>query len=364
MPTGAQGQTPLQQFIENFMQMAQFRQAEQQFGARQVLAQRDAENAEINQFAALAPFVSSPEERATLSQFFAGRNPDMADTFVALSAAIPISEQVFRSRKIAEGQGGVDAGEVAAVALTGQSRGALAVSGATAGRSKEELVAGQRIGEGQALSAGQVQQGSQFAQNLTETQRQHALDFGQRTRGLNIQEFGVEQTGVMGRLSTMFGAGFGEEMLIGEHSQEIAEIEAQLQDQSLRPEQRAGLGARRREIEASIKGLQARMAARDAATRGRAGSGGGIELSQLLTASNQAFDNVQAAKNPAEQEIAIQEFNFIRSMLPIEGQIHMAAKIGWVDQLMNVPGGVEGAPADSTTETPLLPFITQPGGAR
>lgn len=369
MASNAPRQSPLQGFIEQYLQMRQFVEGQRQFGEQQALAQRQIENAEINQFAALAPFVEQPEQRQALAEQFSMRMPHMAETFAALAQTIPVSEQVYRARKVREGAGAVAPEEVAAVALTGQTRGALATSGAQASRAPEDIVLGLRTQEGQELTAGQEQQGNQFQQNLLETIRQFNIGSAQRDRSLGIQEFTVAQQGELARMSTLFGAGFGGYSLRAEQSRELREVQEQLQNPALRPEQRAQLRERAGELEAGISEMNNFIAGQ--LQRGGGGAAAGMNLNQLIEAEGQAYDDIGAATSPGEHEVAIQRFNYIRSLLRGAGGMP-AARLeqdqNWLESLLGRPGGTRASsdPKDALTDDILrnLPLMAQPGGAQ
>lgn len=366
----ANGVDPIQQFIQNHMGFQQFMEGQRQFGMQQALQQRQLENQEMNQFAALAPFVEQPEQRAALAEYFATRNPEMAETFGALAQSIPISEQVYRSQLIREGLGTVDSGEVASGALTGMNRGQAAVSGAVAGRSPGDIVAGQRIGEGQELSAGQEQQNQQFIASFLQGQREFETTAGQRDRQLNqgdrqlgIEEFRTAQQGELGRLSTMFGAGFGGHVLRGEHSQQLVEVDSMLQQPNLTAEQRRGLENRKAELENGIRQMDNWIAAQMQPSGSGAGGAGGMNLNQLIQAEETAYDQIMNATSPGEKEVAIQRFNALRaalggSMLQ-QQQGTMLNPLNWWGRITGQPGSTVTVPGGSLPNAATPPFIPQ-----
>lgn len=369
----ANGVDPLQQFIQNHMGFQQFMEGQRQFGMQVALQQREMENAEIQQFAALAPFIEQPEQRASLAEYFASRNPQMAETFGALASTIPISEQVYRSRLIGQGYQNLDPTEVASMGISGMSRGQAAVSGATAGRSAEDLQTGMRIGEGQELSAGQTQQNEQFIRSFFEGQRQFGIEadqrnrqLGQTDRQLGIAEFEAAQRGELGRLSTMFGAGFGGHVLRGEHSQQLREVENELQIQGLSPERRAALQTRRSELQNAIRQMDNWIAAQMAPRGGAGGAGGagGMDLNQIIQATETALTQVNEASSPGEREVAIQNFNAMRALLGQAGiqgsmlqqeQGSLLNPLNWWDRMLGRPGSAVAIPYNPALGTP--PFM-------
>jgi hypothetical protein len=311
----ADGLDPIQQFIQNHMSFQQFMEGQRQFGAQVELQRRQAENQEMQQFAALVPFVQQPEQRESLAQYFATRNPEMADTFAALARSIPVSTQVYESQLAAAGMGTPGLAEGTASRLfAGQDQGSLAQSRAMAGRSLEDLTEGLRTAEGLELTAGQREQVNQFIQSFFEGQRQFDIDAAQRDRQLGIAEFEAAQRGELGRLQTMFGAGFGGHVLRAEHSQQLLEVDQALNNQRLTPEQRRGLETRKLELENAIRQMDNWIAAQVGGGAGQGGLGG-MNLNQIVDAEETAFDQILNASSPGEKNVAIERFNFLRSLL-------------------------------------------------
>lgn len=365
----ANGQTqdPLQGFIEQFMTMRQFAEQQRQFGMQQALQQRQVENAEIQQFAALAPFVQEPEEREALAQQFAMRMPHMAQTFASLARTIPISEQVYKANLLREGVGSVSADQVASVALTGMDQGRAATSSVQAGREPEDILLGIRTGEGQELTAGQEQQGGQFQQNLTETIRQFGITASQRDRGLGIQEFGVAQQGEIARRASLFGAGFGGHVLRAERSDRLREIQESLRNPALTPEARRALQQEEADVEGAIVDMEEWIAAQMGPAGGAGGPTGGMGLNQLLQAEGAAFDDINEATDRGQEITAIQRFNFVRSLLGGGSMLQPEPRSGlnpadWWGMVMGNAGGSEAIPFQPQSAPNILPFIAQPGG--
>lgn len=91
MANGQPGLSPLQQFISQYMETAQFIEQQRQAGVQEATVQRQIENQELEMFAGMLPQIREPEQRAAFLDLAIQRNPAAATTLQALSAAVPVS---------------------------------------------------------------------------------------------------------------------------------------------------------------------------------------------------------------------------------------------------------------------------------
>lgn len=285
---------PIQQFIQNYMGFKQFESMQQaqleqqrQFDEQQVLAQRQMENSEIQNYATLLSKVQNPQEAAAIGEFFAQRNPQMADTFATLTQGIVPSMET-------------------------QTASAAARAGPTA------MDAALAVSQGRELSAGQREQGRQFGMTFGENQRQFGIEaemrrqgIGLQARGLDLQEAEIIQRGELGYTNAMVQGGQLPNMLRGQLSQRRAELQQQMG--TMTPEARAAAQREIEDINNQIKRFDNLIAAE--ATRGRGGAGGGMELKDMYGGLQSAADDFREAKTPAEKQAAAERYNFIARQL-------------------------------------------------
>jgi hypothetical protein len=320
--------SPMEQFIENFFRINQFTEQQRQFNESQALAQRQVENAEINSFMDVAQYVQDPGELGALAEFHALKNPAMAPVYQELAANMLPSVAAAQAGAVHRGIGAMqqngtgaalDAAATTSV-IAGMTPGALREDTVRAGFSPERTRQTLDIRDNVALGATGIQDESQFSRQLAESSSQFAQtmsnqreQFGQ-TMGLNWEQLAQQE-----RLTTagqMLSAGYGNDMFVNQYQQRLAEIDRELgMTTILRPEYRAQLEQEQRDLQSNIARLRAQSAAQV-----RTSAVGGMDINQIVTGMNAAYDNAIAGRTEGEIAHSVAVQNFLGRLLESQTQ--------------------------------------------
>lgn len=299
--------SPIQQFIEQYMQVQAFQQRERglleqqrQFDEQQALAQRQQLNNEMAGFSTLIGQVTNPNERTALVEYFSQRSPEQAPVFQQLADSVAASVQTQMNKAYQ-----------------------------TLGPQFAERAA--QVGAGTMLSAGQEQQGEQFGQTMEqrmneflEGKRQFGMTFGENQRQYNTSlgqrqyEFGeniglqradLAQRGALGQAGMMFSSGLGPQMLRGQLSEEAEGIRSILETQGpmMRPEARSGMNRQLNDITSQIGRFDNLIQAE--AMRGMGDTG------PKMSDAAAAWQDIAEADGKGERRAAEERYNVIARSL-------------------------------------------------
>lgn len=326
MANGQPGLSPLQQFIGQYMETAQFLEQQRQAAAQEFAQARMQENQELEMFAGMLPSVPEPEQRAALADIFKKRNPQAAITIDALNAAVPVS---IRTRL-----------EMAAPTLDVPE-----FASALRAQLGQELTANEAAQFSQ-REAEIENQNAQFFAELNQRQNQFSASLGLQERELDLQgqlgfgNLGVAQgrlalEGELGRGNLALGqfeaqnrrdlgmmdanvrGGTFPELMRAEQSRAIAGLQAQLNEALIHP-------ARRQAIQQEIADRQATMRRMDELWKANlanlvgaqaAQELGGMNLAQLFNAAEVAQRQVDEASDTGTREAAIARLNVINTLI-------------------------------------------------
>jgi len=303
----AAGGSPIQNFLESYFQIAQFQQREKQmeqqayqFGRQEALQQRQMENAELESFAQRLQQVRNPQEAQALGQFYASRNPGMAP---AIGSLIDNTVTNLQTQLASAAQNFTDQ------QMSGAAAAALGI-GPTWGQTEQSRQYEQTFARGVKESDRAYNENvRQFGVNAGFEGRR--LDLSQQQLGLGWAQ--LQQQGELGQMGVMAQIGYLPSMMAGELSGRKSELQAQL-GMARNPEARASI---QREID-DISAQMGRLGQFTSAflNRGQGGgAAGGIELNQLLSARQQAEDNIREAKDAGSRQAAIAGYEQLQSFI-------------------------------------------------
>lgn len=309
--------SPMQQFIENYMQVQQFQQREKalleqqrQFDTQQALAMRQQENSEITAFANIAGQVRNQNELGAVAEYFSSRSPNQAPVFQQLATNIGQTIQTQMGNAMSRlGPGFAE--QAVGIQFDTQlgARGQEQARQYDTGLAQDESQFTRRL----------TQDDSHFTQNIRQNAAQFGANMGQRryefgeTMGFNRAQ--LAQQGALSQ-SQMLMSAMPEQAMRGQLSQEAESIRTLLEAQggAMRPEARTGMERQLRDLNAQIGRFDNIIAAQ--ATKG---STAGMNRNQLYSARAAAFQDILEAQNTATKQAATEAYNQISEALGLSG---------------------------------------------